>query len=162
MPEVDKAIHPRPPQTPRMRLANCMSFCMMVTRLACRAQRFVSSNKWTRKASAASWRAWIACDCQRISSPRGRMVMAISRTRRAKGSLRSRRSVLFWYLLISRSAWVPGRYRRFGLCGRGSPGCTSLGRDRLLAEPCAIDLRAPLPWPPPPPLPLPLPPCTLR
>lgn len=46
--------HPKPPQAPLIRRARWMSFCMMVTRLAWIAQRFASSNKWTRKASALS------------------------------------------------------------------------------------------------------------
>ena len=41
-------------RSPRMRRASWMSFGMMVTRLACIAQRFVSSNRLTRYASAAS------------------------------------------------------------------------------------------------------------
>ena len=39
----------------------------------------------------------------------------------AKGSFRIRRSVLFWYFLISLRATVPGRYLRFFPCGTGSP-----------------------------------------
>lgn len=71
---------PRPPQAPRIRLASWISFCMMVTRLAWMAQRLVSSNRWTRKASAASCSAWMACDCQRRASPSGTRLSAISRT----------------------------------------------------------------------------------
>lgn len=37
----------------------------------------------------------------------------VMRTIREKGSFRSSKSVLFWYLLISLSATVPGLYRRF-------------------------------------------------
>jgi hypothetical protein len=40
-----------------------------------------------------------------------------SRTSRWKGSRRMSRSVLFWYLRISRSATVPRRTRRLGLTG---------------------------------------------
>ena len=43
-----------PPQAPRIRLANCISFCMMVTLFAWIAHKFVSSNKCTRNASVAS------------------------------------------------------------------------------------------------------------
>ncbi|KAF8662187.1 hypothetical protein HU200_056384 [Digitaria exilis] len=74
-----------------------MSLGMMVTRLAWMAQRLVSSKRptstawlWKRRSVLKSW--------------------AISRTRRWKGSLRIRSSVLFWYLRISRSATVPGLY----------------------------------------------------
>lgn len=42
-------------------------------------------------------------------------------TSRINGSFRSRSFVLAWYCLISRSATVPGRYRRFCLVGSGSP-----------------------------------------
>lgn len=72
-----------PPQGPRMRRASCMSRCMMVTRFACIAHRFlhirgqpqaetcsdtttyVSSNRWTRYASVASCSARIAELCHR-------------------------------------------------------------------------------------------------
>ena len=40
-------------------------------------------------------------------------------TMRENGSFWIKRSVLFWYFLISRSATVPGRYRRF--FGAASP-----------------------------------------
>lgn len=39
---------------PRILLANCMSFCIIVTLLACTAHKLVSSNKFTKNASAAS------------------------------------------------------------------------------------------------------------
>lgn len=52
-----------PPHAPRILLANCMSFCMIVTRFACIAQRLVSSNRWTRKASEASCKACRAVLC---------------------------------------------------------------------------------------------------
>lgn len=52
-----KEDYPIPPHVPRILLASWMSFCMIVTRLACMAHRFVSSKRWTRYASAASWRA---------------------------------------------------------------------------------------------------------
>jgi hypothetical protein len=82
----------------------------------------------------------MACDCQRISCPTGRKVMAISRTckqlsrkfgfvkRRQtsleKGSFKSRRSVELWYLLISFKASVPGLYLLFFRPGSGSPAIT--------------------------------------
>lgn len=69
-----------PPQAPRIRLASWMSFCMMVTLLAWMAHRLTSSKRWTRKASAASCRAWIACDCHLNSSPIGLKLIATSRT----------------------------------------------------------------------------------
>lgn len=83
----------------------------------------MSSKRWTRNASLASWRAWIAWLCHRSSSPTrsGRISIAISRTSRAKGSLRIRRSVDCWYRRISRSATVPGLYRRGLDSGTGSP-----------------------------------------
>lgn len=71
---------PSPPHTPRILRASCMSFAIIVTRLACIAQRFVSSNRWTKNASAASCKAWMACDCHLNSSFLGRSVKAISRT----------------------------------------------------------------------------------
>ena len=43
--------------SPRSRLTSCISLTIIVTRLAWIAQRFVSSNKPTRYASAACWRA---------------------------------------------------------------------------------------------------------
>lgn len=73
--------HPNPPHAPRILLANCTSFCIMVTRLAWMAHRFVSSNRWTRKASQLSCRAWMAWDCHRRDSPPvGTRDSAISRT----------------------------------------------------------------------------------
>ncbi|RID77007.1 hypothetical protein BRARA_B03952 [Brassica rapa] len=65
---------------------------MIVTLFAWIAQRLVSSNRPTKYASAASWSA-------------------------ATALLWNRRSVLFWYFLISRSATVPGR----NLCGFFTP-----------------------------------------
>lgn len=46
-----------------------MSFCITVTRLAWIAHKLASSNKWTRKASAASCSAKIAWLCQRKPTP---------------------------------------------------------------------------------------------
>merc|ERR1740138_931113 len=81
---------------------------MMVTRLAWIAQRVVSSNSEGRYASDASCSAMMACDWKRRSVLKS---CATSRTRRWKGSLRIKSSVLFWYLRISRSATVPGLKR---------------------------------------------------
>lgn len=52
----------------------------MVTLLAWMAHRLTSSKRWTRKASAASCSAWIACDCHLNSSPIGLKLIATSRT----------------------------------------------------------------------------------
>lgn len=46
--------YPKPPHAPRILLASWTSFCMMVTRFAWMAQRFVSANKCTMKASQLS------------------------------------------------------------------------------------------------------------
>lgn len=143
-----------PPQTPRIRRASWISFCIIVTRFAWIAHRFVSSKRCTRNASAASWSAMMACDCHLMPSSRGRNVRAISRTRREKGSFRIRRSVLFWSFLISRSANVPGRYLLLRPAGTGSPaaiGCQS----GILNHTWLVFMnlrRAPegLPRPPPP------------
>ena len=51
----------------RIRLASCMSFGIIVTRLACIAHRFVSSKRLTRKISAASCKAMTADDWKRRS-----------------------------------------------------------------------------------------------
>ena len=103
--------------SPRIRLANCTSFGIMVTRFAWIAQRLVSSNNPTRYASAASCSAIIADDWNLKSVLKS---WAISLTSRWKGNFLIRSSVDFWYLLISRNATVPGRY----LCGfLGSPPC---------------------------------------
>ena len=78
--------------SPLMRRESWISFGMMVTRLAWMAHRFESSFSPTRYASDASCRA-------RTADPWNRRLllksMAISRTRRWKGSLRMRRSVDF-------------------------------------------------------------------
>eukprot|EP00223_Ostreococcus_mediterraneus_P005934 CAMPEP_0179696502 /NCGR_PEP_ID=MMETSP0936-20121108/6901_1 /TAXON_ID=548131 ORGANISM="Ostreococcus mediterraneus, Strain clade-D-RCC2573" /NCGR_SAMPLE_ID=MMETSP0936 /ASSEMBLY_ACC=CAM_ASM_000574 /LENGTH=98 /DNA_ID=CAMNT_0021569455 /DNA_START=127 /DNA_END=420 /DNA_ORIENTATION=+ len=87
---------------------------MMVTRLAWMAHKLVSSNKPTKYASDASWSANTAEDWNRKSVLKS---WAISRTKRWNGSLRIKSSVDFWYLRISRSATVPGRY----LCGFLTP-----------------------------------------
>ena len=114
---------PSPPQAPRIRLANWTSFCMMVTRLAWMAHRFVSSKRWTMNASAASCKAWIACDCHRRDSPpTGTNERPISRT----------------YMMSSQQAWyiykswgslsvidgnIPGeRMGAWGVASRSSAG----------------------------------------
>lgn len=85
--------HPNPPHAPRILLANCTSFCIIVTRFAWMAHRFVSSNKWTRKASQLSCRAWMAWDCHRRDSPPvGTRERAISRTCFDCGWMRMRMS----------------------------------------------------------------------
>merc|ERR550519_3196712 len=94
-------------RSPRIRRANWMSLGMIVTRLAWMAHRFVSSNRPTRYASLASWRAPIAALWNLRSVLKS---WAISLTRRWKGSFLMRSSVDFWYLLISRRATVPGLY----------------------------------------------------
>lgn len=130
---------PSPSQAPRYRRASWTSLCIIVTRLTWMAHRFVSSKRWFMKASAASCNASTACDCYRSPAPSGIIVRPISRTcmilgsakrrfggslmgkygqytRRENGSLRRSKSVERWYLLISFSVSVPGRYR---LCFRG-------------------------------------------
>lgn len=93
--------------SPRIRRASWISLGMIVTRLAWIAHKLVSSKRPTRYASLASWSARTAVDWNRKSVLKS---CAISRTRRWKGALRMSKSVLFWYLRISRSATVPGRY----------------------------------------------------
>lgn len=96
---------------PRIRLASCISFGMIVTRLPWIAHRLQSSNKPIKCASLASCNAKMADACQlycRLVKP-----CWISRTNRAKGSRRINKSVVCWYLRISRSAPSPGRIRRF-------------------------------------------------
>jgi len=58
--EILSNLQPIPPHAPRSRLASCISFCIIVTRFACIAHRFVSSKRCTRKASLASCNAMIA------------------------------------------------------------------------------------------------------
>ena len=91
-----------------MRRANCMSLGMMVTLLAWMAHRLVSSKTSMRYASEASWSAKTALPWNLKSLL---MFWAISRTSLWNGSFLIRRSVDFWYLRISLSATVPGRYR---------------------------------------------------
>ena len=93
-------------RSPRIRRANRISFGMMVTRFAWIAHKLVSSNNPTRYASDASCNARIAVLWKRKSVLKS---CAISRTNLWNGSLRINKSVLFWYLRISRNATVPGR-----------------------------------------------------
>ena len=128
-------------RSPRMRRASWTSFGMMVTRLAWMAHKFVSSNKPTKYASDASWSAKTAEDWNRKSVLKS---CAISRTRRWNGSLRIKSSVDFWYLRISRSATVPGRY----LCGFLTPPVAGADLRAALVASCLrgalppVDLRA--------------------
>ena len=83
-------------RSPRMRRASWMSLGMIVTRLAWMAHKLVSSNKPTKYASDASWRARTAEPWKRRSVLKS---CAISRTRRWNGSLRMSSSVDFRYFL---------------------------------------------------------------
>jgi hypothetical protein len=55
------------------------------------------------------------------------LVLSAELTRRANGSLRISKSVLFWYLRISSSARVPGLYLFFS----AAPRHTELGRCQM-------------------------------
>ena len=81
---------------------------LIVTLLAWIAHKLQSSKRPTMKASEASWSASRASAVQRYGSTE--TVFPISLTSLAKGSLRSSRSVVFWYFRISISALVPGLY----------------------------------------------------
>ena len=94
----------------QIRLANCMSLGMIVTLFTCMAHKLTSSNNPTRYASAASWSALNACGATLNPSQNSCM---ISRTNLLNGAWRINNSVVFWYLLISRKATVPGRNLRF-------------------------------------------------
>ena len=85
-----------------------MSLGMMVTLFAWMAHRLVSSKTSTRYASDASCSAKTALPWNLKPLL---MFWAISRTSLWNGSFLIRRSVDFWYLRISLSATVPGRYR---------------------------------------------------
>lgn len=105
-----------PPHGPRIRRANWISFCIIVTRFAWIAHKFASSKRWTMNASVASCRARMAWLCQRRGSWLFKYVksVATSRTSLAKGSFLRSNDVLFWKCLISRRATVPGRYLFLG------------------------------------------------
>ena len=68
--------------------------------------------------------AWHAVLDRRYTSPGGLQSCIISFTRRLNGPFLVRISVLFWYFLISRRAFVPGRYLCFfrTVTGRGRLG----------------------------------------
>jgi hypothetical protein len=106
-----------------MRRASWISLGIIVTLLAWMAAKLVSSNRPTRYASAASWRASTALDWNLRSVLKS---WAISRTSLWKGSLRMSSSVDFWYFLISRRATVPGRYLRVNGAGQASRMLSSL------------------------------------
>jgi len=92
-------------RSPRIRRASCMSFGIIVTRLAWIAHKLVSSNSPTRYASEAS------CKAKTAELWNLRSVLkswAISLTSLWKGSFLINNSVDFWYLRISRRATVPG------------------------------------------------------
>lgn len=99
-----KKVQPKPPHAPLILLANWTSFCIIVTRFACMAHKFVSSNKWTINASQLSCNACIAWVChRRVSPPVGTMERAISRTwSYAKGR------VLDWLIIRD---WVKGIWK---------------------------------------------------
>ena len=96
--------------SPLILFANWRSLVMIVTLFPWIAQRFVSSNSDTMYASAASWTANSAWLWNRTSylNP-----IAISLTNLWKGSFLIRRSVDFWYFLISMRASFPGLWRFF-------------------------------------------------
>mmetsp|Transcript_4464 Transcript_4464/g.12869 ORF Transcript_4464/g.12869 Transcript_4464/m.12869 type:complete len:208 (-) Transcript_4464:59-682(-) len=104
---------------PRILLANCRSFGMMVTRLAWMAHRLQSSIKCTMKSSVASCSAKMPVAAHLM--PTSAKIFVISLTRRANGSFRISRSVDRWYFRISIRALVPGLYRCFRFF---SPVCT--------------------------------------
>ena len=91
--------------SPRIRLARCKSFGCIVTLLAWMAQRFISSKSWTTYDSVDSCKAARALLWMRKSP---RKPCKISFTRRWNGNRRIRKSVVFWYFLISLRAFVPG------------------------------------------------------
>ena len=94
--------------SPLILLDSWRSLDMIVTLLAWIATRFVSSNKETMYASAASWRARIAWLWKRISFLKW---VAISFTKRWNGNFLMSSSVVFWYFLIYLRATVPGLNR---------------------------------------------------
>lgn len=84
-----------------MRRANWISLCMIVTRFAWMAHKFVSSNRCTKYASSASCSAKIAFSCHRIPYDVPIYSTATSLTSRAKGSFRISKLSRRWYCLIS-------------------------------------------------------------
>ena len=80
------------------------------------AQRLASSNSPTRYASVASYSASIAeyWNLAALNYPQPRPISsAIDSMILLKGALDMRSLVLFWYLLISLMATVPGLYRLY-------------------------------------------------
>ena len=111
---------------------------MIVTRLAWIAQRLVSSKRPMRWASAASCRARIADACQ-LYVWRARPCW-ISLTNRANGRRRIRRSLPFWYCLISRNARSPNKKkvdfakRKIKFHGTKNVRCMKYWRPNLIQE----------------------------
>ena len=93
--------------SPRIRLANWISFGRMVTRLAWMAHKLASLNSLTRYASAASWRHSIAADWNHRSVLKS---WAISLTNLWKGSFRMSSAEVFWKWQMSCRATVPALY----------------------------------------------------
>ena len=122
---------------PRILLANCISLGIIVTRLPWIAQRFESSNKPTKWASAASCNANIADACQRYATLV--IVSWSSRTNRANGNRRSRRSVDCWYLLISLRAFSPIQIMSFPYQNDHNEFISKYGRDTTI-DPSTEDL----------------------
>ena len=93
-------------------LASCKSFGIMVMHLACMPHKLVSLNNSTSYTSEASCRALIVsfCNCRSVLKS-----WAISWTSLKKGNFRMSSSVYFWYLLISRSATIPGYVSQWSL-----------------------------------------------
>ena len=82
----------------------------MVTLLAWMAHNRVSSNRVTRKASAASCNAMMAADWNLNSvALYPTTLWATSRIRRENGMAGINRSLLFWYFRISLKALAPAR-----------------------------------------------------
>ena len=88
--------------------ANWISLGIIVTLLACMAQRLASSMRLTRNASTASCKHIMVLPWKCISVLPN--AWAISWTSHEKGSFLMRSSVLFWNHQISRRATVPGQY----------------------------------------------------
>ena len=91
-----------------MQPASWISLGIIVTLLACMAQRLASSMRPTKNASVASCRHIMVLPwkCMSVLPT----AWAISQTSHEKGSLQIRSSVLFWNHHISWRATVPGQY----------------------------------------------------
>ena len=96
--------------SPWILCTNWISFGIMVTHLACMAHKFVSLNSKTRYASVASCNAITSGGDTLNSSPPCHRSCTNSLTRQSNGALLISSSVDHWYLLMSRSATVPGLY----------------------------------------------------